>query len=189
MSDALARRQGLPEELALIAAAYPREGWQGHANLGPMARFWLEKHLMFRALAAALQEGADGFRDERVEARAFVPWFAPRYNRFIGELHAHHAVEDRHYFPIFRAADPALARGFDILDADHHAIDAMLHALAAAGGDLQSALDGRGDLGRASAAMAERLAVTLRGLTRHLDDEEDIVIPLILDRTELALGV
>ena len=29
----------------------------------------------------------------------------------------------------------------------------------------------------------------LRQLRRHLDDEEDLIIPLILDRTEVGLGV
>jgi hypothetical protein len=29
----------------------------------------------------------------------------------------------------------------------------------------------------------------LRLLTRHLGDEEDLIIPLILDRSEAALGV
>jgi len=29
----------------------------------------------------------------------------------------------------------------------------------------------------------------LRQLRRHLDDEEDLIIPLILDRTEAGLGV
>jgi hypothetical protein len=32
-------------------------------------------------------------------------------------------------------------------------------------------------------------AVLLRGLIRHLDDEEDLIVPLILDRGEDALGV
>ena len=29
----------------------------------------------------------------------------------------------------------------------------------------------------------------LKGLIRHLDDEEDLIVPLILDRGEEALGV
>ena len=29
----------------------------------------------------------------------------------------------------------------------------------------------------------------LKGLIRHLDDEEDLIVPLILDRGEDALGV
>ena len=29
----------------------------------------------------------------------------------------------------------------------------------------------------------------LKGLIRHLDDEEDLIVPLILERGEAALGV
>ncbi len=41
----------------------------------------------------------------------------------------------------------------------------------------------------AAEAYMQRGAVLLHGLTRHLDDEEDLIVPLILDRGELALGV
>ena len=84
---------------------------------------------------------------------------------------------------------PRLGQGFDILDADHHTLDALIHDLAAAGTTLQRGLKGSGDLKGASAALAERLAHASVGLVRHLDDEEDIIVPLILDRTEGRLGL
>ena len=37
--------------------------------------------------------------------------------------------------------------------------------------------------------MPRPAAALLRLLTRHLSDEEDLIIPLILDRGEAALGV
>ena len=187
-SDLLSRH-GLPDDLRALARKYPRETWDRHANLGQMARFWLDRHNMFRELGAALVEGAGKFREERVAVRPFIGWLAPRFNFFLGELHNHHMVEDHHYFPVFRAAESRLARGFDILDADHGTIDALLHQLAEAGGVLDAALSGRGDMAAARAALAERLDATLPALLRHLDDEEELVIPLILERTEGALGV
>jgi hypothetical protein len=36
---------------------------------------------------------------------------------------------------------------------------------------------------------ADASGVLLKGLIRHLDDEEDLIVPLILDRGEEALGV
>ena len=36
---------------------------------------------------------------------------------------------------------------------------------------------------------ADASAALLKGLVRHLDDEEDLIVPLILDRSEEALGV
>ncbi|HWC92954.1 MAG TPA: hemerythrin domain-containing protein, partial [Pseudolabrys sp.] len=60
--------------------------------------------------------------------------------------------------------------------------NALLRALAAAAGE-PGALQRRGE---DYAAASGRL---LKGLTRHLDDEEDLIVPLILDRGEQALGV
>ena len=36
---------------------------------------------------------------------------------------------------------------------------------------------------------ADASAALLKGLAQHLDDEEDLIVPLILDRSEEALGV
>ena len=88
------------------------------------------------------------------------------------------------------AADARLARGFDVLEGDHHAIhadmentattaNALLHALA---GDPQALRRCGEDYAAASGGL-------LKGLVRHLDDEEDLIVPLILDRGEEALGV
>lgn len=144
---------------------------------------------MFRDLGGAITGAADQLRDGQIEAHAFMGWFAPRINFFLNELHTHHGVEDEHYFPLFRAADHRLGRGFDILDADHHVIDGLIHELAADANALAAALKGTGEIARAAETLAARLHKTLGGLIRHLDDEEEIIIPLILDRTEGVLGV
>lgn len=187
--EELTNRTGLPEDLRVLAARYPRETWQGHRNLGEMARFWLERHGMFRELGAAMADGSASFRADQIAAKPFVQWLAPRFNYFLSELHMHHNVEDHHYFPRFREADARLARGFDILDADHVTIDRFIHELAESGVALEAAIRGGGDLPGASARLGERLDATLTVLTRHLDDEEDIVVPLIIDRTEASLGL
>lgn len=182
-------RRGLPTELSVLAVRHPREGWQTHPNLGEMAAFWLARHGMFRELCAALGEAATAFGEERVDAAIFLPWFSPRFGFFLNELQTHHHVEDHHYFPIFRRADPRLARGFEILDADHAVLDRSIHDLARAGATLKHALGGHGDVATARARLADGLARMVAGLARHLDDEEDLVIPLILERTEAGLGV
>lgn len=183
----LLQRSGLPDDLRLLVARYPRETWREHRNLGDTARFWLERHGMFRELGAAIADGATDFREERTKARPFIQWLAPRFNFFLSELHMHHNVEDHHYFPRFRAADARLARGFDILDADHVTIDRNIHELAEAGMTLDKAIRDGGDLKGPAAALGERLDATLAMLIRHLDDEEDIVVPLILDRAEAGI--
>jgi hypothetical protein len=55
---------------------------------------------------------------------------------------------------------------------------------------LLRALQAGGDpLRRASDNYADASGALLKGLLRHLDDEEDLIVPLILDRGEEALGV
>lgn len=187
---ALATRAGLPDDLKLLLARYPREVWTGHANLGEMATFWLSRHTMFRELGATLDEAVTRFRGGGIDASRFAQFFVPRLQFFLQQLHAHHHVEDAHYFPIFRRADARLSRGFDMLDNDHDALAACIEKSVMAANNLLRAL-GRppGAVSPAAEAYAQSGSVLLRGLIRHLDDEEDLIVPLILDRGELALGV
>src|SRR5256714_6748 len=185
----LESRSGWPADLRLLIDRYPREVWAGHANLGAMAQFWLQRHGMFREIGAALDEAAAAFRDGTARAEDFRAWFPPRLQFFLQQLNAHHQIEDLHYFPVFQAAEARLAHGFEVLESDHKVIHDQIVATVEQANDFlrmpvnDDALHGVG----------ERYAVAndalLRLLTRHLGDEEDLIIPLILDRSEAALGV
>ena len=187
---ALARRNGWPQDMRALIERYPREQWDAHANLGEMARFWLSRHAMFRELSGMIETITGDFRAGRLPAPEFPGLLVPRLQFLLSQLGVHHQIEDLHYFPIFRAADDRLTRGFDVLEQDHHAIhadmartadttNALLRALA---GDADAVLRCGDDYAAASGAL-------LGGLLRHLDDEEDLIVPLILDRGEDALGV
>lgn len=184
----LDHRRGWPEELAYLLKRYPREIWREHENLGQMARFWLARHGMFRDLGGALTEGMSRFRDGKLDYAAFSHWFAPRLQFFLGELDGHHQIEDRHYFPVFAAAEAKLARGFDVLEGDHEIIHDDLYVVSDTAITLLRA--GEGDaLRRAADAYVDANDRLIRRLLRHLEDEEDLIVPLILDRGEQALGV
>jgi hypothetical protein len=187
---ALARRNGWPQEMRVLVERYPREQWQGHANLGEMARFWLSRHDMFRELATMIREIETQFRDGTLAPAEFPRQFVPRLQFLLQQLGVHHQIEDLHYFPIFRAADERLARGFDVLEGDHHAIHADMDAAVSTANALLRALSGDADaLRRCGDDYAAASGALLGGLIRHLDDEEDLIVPLILDRGEDALGV
>jgi hypothetical protein len=181
---------GWPAELRFLLERYPREVWQGHANLGAVGRFWLQRHAMFRELGGMLENAMAAFREGQVPARELGGWLAPRLRFFLGQLHEHHLVEDRHYFPVFRAAEPRLVRGFAVLEAEHEAIHHAVAAVAGTGEALLLSLAGPTDGQRQA---ADRHAATggalLRQLRRHLADEEDLIVPLILDRGEDRLGI
>jgi hemerythrin-like domain-containing protein len=186
----LATRSGLPDDLRLLLVRYPRDVWTGHPNLGQMASFWLSRHAMFRELGGMLEDASDRFREGQIDAQHFAEFFAPRLQFFLQQLHAHHHIEDDHYFPIFRNADVRLVHGFEMLEGDHNALAANIENSVTAANDFLRALSGPQDAVRSAAhSYMQSGAVLLSGLTRHLDDEEDLIVPLILDRGEPALGV
>jgi hemerythrin-like domain-containing protein len=186
----LETRADLPDDLRYLLAKYPREEWQAHANIHGMAGMWLERHDFFREMGGLLTGGISDYREGRKDAQAFARFFAPRLNNLLGHLDGHHNVEDQHYFPVFAAAESRLKRGFDILDADHHTIHAALERNAEAGNAFLRALQEDKDRQRFAAdAYADENARLVAMLTRHLGDEEDLIIPLILDRGDRGLGI
>jgi hemerythrin-like domain-containing protein len=186
---ALDTRAGWPADLRLLIERYPREVWSSHANLGAMAQFWLQRHDMFREIGASLEEATQAFREGTTTAADFRAFFPPRLQFFLQQLNAHHQIEDLHYFPVFQAAETRLAHGFDVLEADHHLIHGQIDATVDAANTLLRVPAND----EAAMAAGERYAQAngrlLRLLTQHLGDEEDLIIPLILDRGEGPLGV
>ena len=181
---ALAQRRGLPSEWTFLTAQHPRESWGRPGHVSGMAQFWLERHAEFRQFAPALLEASEALIAGKVDPARFTAWFGPRLSFFLQSLEGHHQVEDQHYFPAFSRMEPRLARGFGVLDRDHVVLDEHIQALARAGeGLIRSLRDGVPVPDNAKAA-ADVLRAFNPALIRHLDDEEDLVIPLILVHSE-----
>jgi iron-sulfur cluster repair protein YtfE (RIC family) len=91
-------------------------------------------------------------------------------------LHSHHGFEDSSVFPMLRQHHPRLAAGFDILEQDHLALDALL-------ADIDQQLDHFPALANDLQKLenAHQKASELEALLhRHMDDEEDIIVPIYL---------
>jgi len=177
---ALGTRTGLPDALRVLVAELPRAGWESHPGFAGLARFWMDRHLLFRRLMDRLRADAEARIDDRMAAQAFAARVQRLGGMLVGTLHEHHGVEDAVYFPQMQGMEPRLLRGFEMLDRDHHALDDWLSRFTAAA---QGALD-RPDRDAAGAFHAE-LAQFAPLLSRHLEDEEDLVVPVIL-RTGLG---
>ena len=180
-------RTGLPEALRVLLADYPREAWDAHPNMSALIRFWLERHLIFRDLQAKRLAETRGLIDRDRDPVAFAGRLSRLGNMFLGDLHAHHSIEDVHFFPRLQRLDARIASGFDLLEADHHEIDPRLGALA----DRANAVLAAVREGAPTAAGAGRLEAELTGLQafldRHLTDEEELVVPVILAHPEAEL--
>lgn len=168
--------------MRVLLQAHPRSIWQAQGSA--MTEFWLHQHDSFRRQCAALQTATDEFRSGQRAADEFCLWVAPRLESFIAHLHGHHQVEDFHYFPAFRAAEQRLAAGFEALAGDHALIHAGVESLFAAVNEFVAAVrhdasnrDGQRHAGDRYVAASELL---YKRLLRHLHDEEDLVIPVML---------
>lgn len=183
----LERRNGWPEELKVLLNRYPRDTWKSSPS--PLARFWLDKHEAFREHGRILKSVADEFRAGERSAFDFGTWTAPRLQAYLSALHGHHQIEDFHYFPAFRAAEQRLAPGFDALARDHEQLHAdIVTSVEMINAFLETIRDeaaGNADAQRrAGERYADAADTLLQRLGCHLDDEEDLIIPVMIDRGE-----
>lgn len=184
----LGDRQGLPDDIAVLRAHFPRADWRGHANFGDLAAFWLQVHASLRHEGGEVSRIVDAFRQRRIADDLFQHRFVTGLNGFLGHLDQHHRIEDDAYFPKFRQLDDRLVIGFDLLESDHQLIHQRLIAMVEQARGLLTALSTAGDDGRRAAddfAVAAAQFVTL--LEQHLADEEELVIPALLKHGERPL--
>ncbi|MEM7269431.1 MAG: hemerythrin domain-containing protein [Pseudomonadota bacterium] len=180
---ALARRNALPAEFQALVREFPREGWD--EGIGPFTQFYLERHELFRRLTAKLSGVAEQFLNGEASTARFGSAVSRHGSMLLTELSTHHHIEDEHYFPKIAALDPRVERAFDLLERDHHDLEESLERFQTLG---NLAIEGLEGDGRYQAA--DRFLTSLAGLDtllkRHLDDEEDIVVPLMLKYGEEA---
>jgi hemerythrin-like domain-containing protein len=150
-----------------------------------VARFWLERHQQFRRLDRLLRTGAEAALEGSVDPAELKPWLARHLQIFLWQLEDHHRVEDLHYFPAFRRVEPRLAPGFELLEGDHRALHLALGGIVEVANRVlrQDGVD-RAHFAAELARFHEGEVELGRTLVRHLDDEEDLVVPLLLERGE-----
>lgn len=183
----LGARTGLPDALRVLLERHPRPAWEAHPEFNALTRFWLDRHLMFRRLQDLLTAHARGALERADDPRLSASAISRLAGIYLGELDGHHRIEDAHYFPLLRAREARLERGFDMLDADHHALHEGLETLATRADAAVRGLAARSaDLAPAGALLdaLERFGGLLE---RHLTDEEELVVPVILEHRGAGL--
>ncbi len=176
MTDlSLEGREGLPDALRVLARAIPRGDWEGHANFTALTRFWLDRHMMFRDVLGRMVSDGQGLLDGRIAPERHMCETQRLAGFLMNELMAHHHIEDAHYFPQLIGLDPRISAGFEVLDADHVALDGHIRSTVE---DVNAYL--RAGDRTAAGRLHENLNRFDRFIDRHLTDEEDLVVPVIL---------
>jgi hypothetical protein len=176
----LADRSGLPDALRVLVAEYPRDGWEADPGFDGLIRFWLDRHLMFRRLMTEMRSGTEALLDNKVDADRFFAMTSRDGGMFVKGLHEHHTMEDTHYFPKLVTKDARIEKGFAILDKDHHDLDAFLASFVDRANEVIRNTDTRNKLHTSAGHFREELVRLERLLDRHLTDEEDLIVPVIL---------
>ncbi len=188
MTLELAQRNGLPDALRVLLRDYPRAGWPQDRNFDGLVSFWLERHLNFRRMMEMMRTETEALVDRAMDPRQHATRLSRLGSHFVGDLHGHHQIEDTHYFPILARAEQRIAAGFDLLDRDHQALDAELELFVTGAnallGKIAAPADHHAEAGRFLGNLTQLGAL----LDRHLVDEEELVVPVILRHGTAGLG-
>jgi len=170
-------RAGLPPGFLYLRDAFPRDRWT--TRLDETAAFWLQMHASFRGHQAHM-DGLIGQWRANGDATALHRQLIPALQAFLQHLDGHHRVESGQYFPMMRRIEPQIGAGIDLLDRDHDAIHETLEALFRNGLAFHQAVStNAADVTDRANRLSDLIDGNARPLLRHLEDEEDIVIPLI----------
>ena len=175
------RQDPLPDEMRVLLDSYPRESWEKHPNFKLATRNWLGAHQMFRRLSETVRRDAEKYLNRSKDPHAYGAQLSYRGNALVGNLIGHHGWEDYSYFPELSAADSRFDTGLEILENDHHILDKILHDFSQAAIrainliqlNESAAFDEIGKVHK-SALVIEKL------LARHLVDEEELAVPIII---------
>lgn len=187
-SLALADRKGLPDALQVLLAEYPRAIWEIDPGFDGLIRFWLDRHLMFRRVVADMRKDAQKFIDGGFDTDQYASRLSRLGGMFVNGLHEHHTIEDTYYFPKLATKDTRIESGFAILDKDHHDIDALLNKFVGTANDVLNARDKKPVMRSVAGRFETEMNALERLLDRHLNDEEELIVPVILKFGSADLG-
>ena len=177
----MVRQHALPEDMRILLRDYPREAWPEHPNFAASIRHWMEAHEMFRQLVEVIRMNTEHYLEKSRSPEDYAGRLSHFGNLLVRNLHGHHGWEDHSFFPELSAADSRFDSGLQTLEADHLILDDVLDRFTRQANrvvkliqlDEPQAHDETGGLQETAVEIEEFLA-------RHLADEEDLVVPILL---------
>jgi len=174
-------RTGLPDTMQTLLGDYPREAWPDHPNFARSIQNWMGAHQMFRQLAEITQSDTESFLNKNMNQQDYTGRLAHFGNQLVRNLHGHHSWEDRSFFPELGAAENSLEHGLMMLEGDHVELDRVLDSFTRGANRVIKLADlDPTQMPEEAARMHDHSTAIGRFLARHLADEEDLVVPIIL---------
>jgi hemerythrin-like domain-containing protein len=175
------RTDDMPEETRILLQEYPRDLWEAHPGFREKTRHWLGAHHMFRRLGQLVRTETEQYLDKARAPEDYASRLSYFGDALVRNLHGHHSWEDHSYFPELSAADPRFDAGLKILEMDHDALDGVLDAFTSSVNRTIKLIHLAQEQAREEAGSLHRLTVGIEAfLTRHLNDEEELAVPIIL---------
>ena len=175
------RQDDMPQEMRFLLDQYPRDSWETHPGFKEKTKHWLGAHEMFRHVAERIRLDTEGVLSNEMGLDDYVGRLSYYGGNLVGTLHGHHGWEDRSYFPELSAADPRFDAGLEILEKDHEALNRVLDRFAEAGNRTIQLIQLDENQVRDEAGKLHKTAEAIEAfLARHLSDEEELAVPIIL---------
>lgn len=175
----------LPKAWIASLSQHPKDVWAESVDLGGVTRFWLNKHRTLRESLRAIEALLGNATDGKLDLIENLTHFHGLLFGFGQDFELHHHAEDHHYFPLYVQAAPDLTKGFVLLEADHQFLhQALVQIFSDARRIFQCALNDHEIPRDQLIAMKSSSGRLHKFLTRHLDDEEDVIVPFVLSRGE-----
>ncbi|MEM9247823.1 MAG: hemerythrin domain-containing protein [Pseudomonadota bacterium] len=175
------RTEDMPQEMRFLLETYPRGTWEAHPGFKEKTRHWLGAHQMFRRVARQICQDTQAVLDKEIALGDYAGRLSYFGGGLVSNLHGHHGWEDHSYFPELAAADPRFEAGLDLLEQDHADLDVVLDDLTRKANRViqLTTLDAAQAQEEAPAVLPAAEAIEAF-LQRHLGDEEDLAVPIIL---------
>lgn len=175
------RQTDMPEEMRFLLQTYPRDDWEAHPGLKEKTRHWLGVHQMFRRVAKRVRLDTEEVLNKDIALGDYVGRLSYFGGNLVANLHCHHGWEDHSYFPELSAADPRFDAGLELLEQDHADLDLVLDDMTRKANRVikLATPDEAQALEEANTVLPAAEAIEVF-LNRHLSDEEELAVPIIL---------
>ncbi len=173
-------RVGLPNAVKSQLLPIARVDWSNHPGYGGSAAFFIQYHGNLLNIAYIITNELLALLSKPELIHPIDETFKQVLRsgvHLVDKAHHHHQIEDRVYFPQFRKILPNFNIAMDLLDSDHQMLDTALQVFRTHINKLflQTSITEK-----SLNTLHQQASGLQKILKRHLQDEEEIIIPIFL---------